>query len=79
MVPPIRILSSARLIAGLTLCSRMLGLAREAVFGYFFSTSELLSAYRVAYMIPNLARRLFGEGALSSALVGKGERVGVVE
>ena len=69
MLPPIRILASARLIAGLTLCSRVLGLAREAVFGYFFSTSELLSAYRVAYMVPNLARRLFGEGALSSALV----------
>ncbi|MCH8150350.1 MAG: murein biosynthesis integral membrane protein MurJ [Planctomycetes bacterium] len=69
MLPSIRVLASARLIASLTLCSRVLGLAREAVFGYFFSTSELLSAYRVAYMIPNLARRLFGEGALSSALV----------
>ena len=47
----------------------MLGLARECLFGYFFSTSELLSAFRIAFMLPNLARRLFGEGALSSATV----------
>jgi len=63
------ILASARLIAVLTLVSRILGLGREAVFSYFFSTTELMSAYRLAYMIPNLARRLFGEGALSSAMI----------
>lgn len=52
-----------------TLISRVMGLLRESVFGYFFSTSELLSAFRIAFMAPNLARRLFGEGALSSAMV----------
>jgi len=60
---------AAWVIAALTLVSRMLGLLRESVFGYYFSTSQLLSAFRIAFMIPNLARRLFGEGALSSALV----------
>ncbi len=64
-----RFLHSARVIAVLTLCSRLLGLLRECVYGYFFSTSELLSAFRIAFMAPNLARRLFGEGALSSALI----------
>lgn len=64
-----RFMSAARLIAALTLGSRMLGLARECVFSYYFSTGELLSAFRIAFMAPNLARRLFGEGALSSAMI----------
>jgi len=64
-----RFLSSVRVIAGLTLLSRLLGLARECLFGYFFGTGELLSAYRIAFQVPNLARRLFGEGALSSAMI----------
>ncbi|MEK6674501.1 MAG: murein biosynthesis integral membrane protein MurJ [Planctomycetota bacterium] len=62
-------LASVRITAGLTLLSRIAGLAREVIFGYFFSTSELLSAFRIAFLIPNLARRLFGEGALSAAVV----------
>ena len=64
-----RVIRSFRLIAGLTLLSRVLGLVRECVFGYFFSTSSLMSAFRIAFMVPNLARRLFGEGAMSAALV----------
>jgi len=69
MAPSSRFIPTARLIAVLTLGSRVLGLARECLFGYFFSTSELLSAFRIAFMLPNLARRLFGEGALSSAMI----------
>lgn len=64
-----RWLRSTGLIAGLTLCSRLLGFLREYAFSYYFGTSELLSAYRIAFQVPNLARRLFGEGALSSAMV----------
>lgn len=36
---------------------------------YFFGTSALKSAFDIAFIIPNLFRRLFGEGALSSAFV----------
>ncbi len=64
-----RLIPTVRLIAVLTFGSRVLGLARECLFGYFFSTSECLSAFRIAFMAPNLARRLFGEGALSSAVI----------
>jgi len=64
-----RFVASARVNALLTLVSRVMGLVREMVFGYFFSTGELLSAFRIAFVIPNLARRLFGEGALSAAVV----------
>ncbi|MFQ5495155.1 MAG: murein biosynthesis integral membrane protein MurJ [Phycisphaerae bacterium] len=64
-----RFIASARWISILTLGSRVFGLLREIVFAGYFSTSELMSAFRIAFMIPNLARRLFGEGALSSAMI----------
>ena len=64
-----RFIGAAWLIAVLTLGSRLLGLLREYIFSYYFGTGELLSAFRIAFQAPNLARRLFGEGALSSAMV----------
>jgi len=64
-----RFIPSAWLIAALTLASRLLGLVRESLFSYYFGTSEILSAFRIAFQAPNLARRLFGEGALSSAMI----------
>ncbi len=63
------VFSSARVIAALTMISRVLGVVREGVLSYFFSTGGLLSAFRIAFMVPNLARRLFGEGALSSSMI----------
>ncbi len=64
-----RIVASTRIIAGLTLLSRILGLAREMAYAQFFGTGPLLSAFRIAFMVPNLSRRLFGEGALSAAFI----------
>lgn len=49
--------------------SRILGLAREWLMAYFFGTSLQKSAFDVAFRIPNLFRRLFGEGALSAAFI----------
>lgn len=49
--------------------SRVLGLARDMLMAAFFGTSLAMSAFVVAFTIPNLFRRLFGEGALSAALV----------
>lgn len=64
-----RLVSSTRLIAVLTLLSRVLGLFREMAYSHFLGTGPLLSAFRIAFMIPNLSRRLFGEGALSAAFI----------
>jgi putative peptidoglycan lipid II flippase len=64
-----RLVSSVRLIAAFTLLSRVLGLARESVFGYLFGAGAAISAFRIAFMVPNLARRLFGEGALSLSVI----------
>jgi len=64
-----RFIAPAKLIALLTASSRILGLARECAFSYFFGVHPLFSSFRVAFMIPNLSRRLFGEGAMSSAFI----------
>lgn len=49
--------------------SRVLGLVRDQVMGFFFGASYLNDAFQIAINIPNLLRRLFGEGALSAAFV----------
>jgi putative peptidoglycan lipid II flippase len=62
---------SAGIISAAVMLSRLLGLAREMVFAYFFgaSRSYAMDAYNMAFRIPNLLRDLFAEGALSSAFV----------
>jgi len=61
--------SHAKLIGGLTFVSRILGMARESVASYFFGAGAIWSAFTVAFTIPNLFRKLFGEGALSAAFI----------
>ena len=52
-----------------TLVSRCLGLVREMLTSRLFGTSLEKSAFDFSFKLPNLFRRLFGEGALTSALV----------
>src|SRR5690349_6889634 len=59
----------AKLIGFFTLISRVLGLAREVVAGHYLGTGLIASAFTVAFTIPNLFRKLFGEGALSAAFI----------
>jgi len=63
------VIRSTRVVGGFTLLSRALGMLRDIVIGYFFGTSLVASAFFVAFTIPNLFRRLFGEGALSAAFI----------
>jgi putative peptidoglycan lipid II flippase len=49
--------------------SRVLGLVRDAVLAAFFGLGAVTDAFFVAFMVPNLFRRLFGEGALSAAFI----------
>ncbi|MCH7602257.1 MAG: murein biosynthesis integral membrane protein MurJ [Planctomycetes bacterium] len=60
---------NTRTVTVLTLFSRLTGLARDATLSRVFGSGELMSAYFFAFMIPNLFRRLFGEGALSAAFL----------
>jgi len=57
--------------------SRILGLVRDQVMAYFFGTTYLNDAFNVAYNLPNLLRRLFGEGALSAAFVPLYNEIGI--
>ena len=63
------ILRSVAIVGSMTGVSRVLGLVREWLMAYFFGTSLQKSAFDVAFRIPNLFRRLFGEGALSAAFI----------
>jgi len=57
--------------------SRVLGLVRDLVMANYFGATYLNDAYNAAYVIPNLLRRLFGEGALSSAFVPIYNEIGI--
>src|SRR5262245_57304807 len=52
-----------------TLLSRMTGLVRDVVIGSVFGASSSADAFFVAFRIPNLLRRVVGEGATAAALV----------
>ncbi|MFA5520137.1 MAG: murein biosynthesis integral membrane protein MurJ [Castellaniella sp.] len=63
------LLRSAATVSGLTLLSRITGLARDVVIAASFGAGPLTDAFWVAFRIPNLLRRLFAEGAFSQAFV----------
>lgn len=64
-----RVIRSAGIVGGFTMLSRVLGLGRDVLMAGLFGTSLSMSAFVIAFTIPNLFRRLFGEGALSAAFV----------
>lgn len=64
-----KMLKSSGAIALATLLSRLLGLVREIVFAGFFGAGPAKGAFDLAYLIPNLFRRLLGEGALTAAFL----------
>jgi putative peptidoglycan lipid II flippase len=52
-----------------TLLSRILGFLRDAVIAHFFGAGMAADAFFVAFRIPNLWRRLVGEGALTISFI----------
>ncbi len=60
---------AVRTVSGLTLVSRVLGLGRDLLLVRIFGNTAIGSAFAAAFTIPNLFRRLFGEGALSAAFL----------
>jgi putative peptidoglycan lipid II flippase len=64
-----QIASGFRIVSVLTLASRVLGMLRDMVMAYAFGAGPVMDAFTVAFRIPNLARRLFGEGALTTAFL----------
>ena len=56
-------------IGSATLASRVLGFVRDMVVALAFGAGPVTDAFFVAYRIPNILRRLLGEGALSTAVI----------
>jgi len=65
----VSLFKSASTVSLLTLASRITGLVRDVLFASVFGVSALTDAFNVAFRIPNLFRRVFGEGAFSQAFV----------
>ena len=63
------LLRPSLLVSGVTLLSRLLGILRVRLEASVLGGGELASAWFLAFAIPNLFRRLLGEGALGTALI----------
>jgi putative peptidoglycan lipid II flippase len=56
-------------IGGLTMVSRVLGFARDMIGSRVLGASHANDAFNLAFLLPNIFRRLFAEGAFSSGFV----------
>ena len=63
------LLKNVGTIGGLTLVSRVAGMAREMIFSRVLGANAITDAWFQAFIIPNVFRRLFAEGAFSAAFV----------
>lgn len=64
-----RIVRSAGVVSFFTLISRVTGYLRDLVLAQILGAAHGSDAFIVAFRIPNLLRRLVGEGALTAAMV----------
>jgi putative peptidoglycan lipid II flippase len=64
-----RLLRSTMAVALPTLMSRVLGYMRDMLQAFHLGTGRSADAFTMAYLIPNLLRRLTGEGAMTAAFV----------
>src|SRR3989344_1917280 len=68
-LPPVSLFKAASTVSLLTLASRITGLVRELLMASVFGVSAMTDAFNVSFRIPNLFRRVLGEGAFSQAFV----------
>ena len=64
-----QMLKSSGAMAAATMASRLLGMVREMVYAAFMGNTGVASAFTLAFQVPNLFRRLLGEGALTAAFI----------
>src|ERR1041385_3520519 len=64
-----QMLKSSGAMAAATMTSRVLGMVREMVYAAFMGNTAVASAFQLAFQVPNLFRRLLGEGALTAAFI----------
>ncbi len=63
------VVNKASSFTGGTIISRILGYIRDMLIAKYFGASMAADAFFVAYKIPNLLRRLLGEGSLSTSFI----------
>jgi putative peptidoglycan lipid II flippase len=66
---PMNLVKAIGTIGGLTMVSRVLGFARDMIGSRVLGASHANDAFNVAFTLPNIFRRLFGEGAFASGFV----------
>src|SRR5437588_6494962 len=64
-----QMLKSSGAVGAATFTSRLLGLVREIAYARFMGDGWVAGAFVFAFIIPNLFRRLLGEGALTAAFI----------
>ena len=64
-----RLFRAAGAISGLTLGSRVLGLWRDSLMAAVLGASRVSDTFLLAWALPNMLRRLLGEGALSASFI----------
>lgn len=64
-----RMFRAASAISGFTFASRVLGLWRDSVMAAVLGAGPVSDTFFLAWALPNLMRRLLGEGALSASFV----------
>ncbi|MDI6755545.1 MAG: murein biosynthesis integral membrane protein MurJ [Thermodesulfobacteriota bacterium] len=69
MVDHKKIAKAASVVGGATLLSRIFGFVRDMVVAKLFGAGLATDAFFVAFRIPNLLRRLVGEGALTASFI----------
>lgn len=65
----VSLFKAASTVSLLTLASRVTGMVRDLLMASVFGASAMTDAFNVAFRLPNMFRRLFGEGAFSQAFV----------
>ena len=60
---------AAGTVSGMTILSRIFGFIRDAFIAMTFGSSTAADAFFVAFRIPNMQRRVLGDGAVSSAFI----------
>lgn len=66
---PPHLFRGLRMVGLMTLLSRVLGMIRDMAMAGQFGLGPIMDAFTVAFRIPNLSRKLFGEGALATAFI----------
>jgi putative peptidoglycan lipid II flippase len=64
-----KVAKAAGVIGVSTMLSRIFGLIRDVVVAAFFGAGWIYDAFLVAFRIPNLLRRIIGEGSLTVSFV----------